>query len=64
MFFHCGYFDHPDLQSLKQLHIVFWSTNINFKKLGAFNIPLQRYGNAFPTVYYMPKFIKTIAIAK
>jgi hypothetical protein len=24
LFFHCGSFDHPNLQSLKRLHIVFF----------------------------------------
>jgi hypothetical protein len=42
-FFYCGSFDHPDLQSLKRLHIVLFDLPIeNFKNWEAFNIPLER----------------------
>jgi exonuclease VII small subunit len=43
LFFHCGSFDHHDLQSLKRLHIVLFDLPIeNVKNLEAFNIPLER----------------------
>jgi hypothetical protein len=44
LFFHRGFFDHPDMQSLKRQHVVFFGfpAYINFKNLGSFNIPLER----------------------
>jgi hypothetical protein len=55
-FFQCGSFDHLDLQSLKQLHIVFsWFTNMNFKDLRGLIYCWKDLENTFPAVYYMPQ---------
>jgi hypothetical protein len=38
LFSYCGYFDHPDLQSLNECIFVFWFTKWKLKNLGDFNI--------------------------
>jgi hypothetical protein len=35
-------------------YLFYWFTNWIFKKLGAFNMSLERSWNTFPMVYYMP----------
>ena len=56
LFIRCGFFDHPDLQSLKQLHIVFIGLPTDILRTWGLLIYRSKgLGTTFPAVYYTPK---------
>jgi hypothetical protein len=58
-FFHCGSFDHLDLQSLKWLHIVFLGLPTYILWImGLLKYRWKGLENTFPAVYYMPPLKK------
>jgi hypothetical protein len=57
-FSHYGYFDHPDLQSLKDCIFVFLVYDCNVGMLGACNTPLERcFQDLSSTILKAPKFL-------
>jgi len=60
LFVHCGSFDHPNLQSQNDYKIFFFLLRLQFKVLGAYNTPLERYSQDLSNgISKASKFLKT-----
>jgi hypothetical protein len=58
-FSHCGFFDHPNLQSLNDYIFFIFILRLQFKKFKAWNTPLESYFQDLSNgILQAPTFLK------